>query len=272
MAGVTSLSDLLKISLFIIGYITYINGQGPPQMIQCTSQSNSCKCETPQGTIDLSPLASNDHNNPAFRDQPAPGTIDLFSWNPCYNFNEGSVQNVAVCQVQGGGAFFSLGTQESATFMTDQTKGLQIRYTADTLGSNTLRTSYVQLICNKDIDKQFTATGESPPASAQYYMAIESKYACPQGAPPPPVTTPRPSPGPSTPGGISIGTILCIIFIVVLVIYLIGGIAFMKFRGKEGAELVPNVGFWKELPLMVKDGGRFVVSKVKGKSTSYENI
>ena len=40
---------------------------------------------------------------------------------------------------------------------------------------------------------------------------------------------------------------------VVITVYLIGGVLFNNFaRGASGAELVPNVSFWKEFPILVK--------------------
>lgn len=41
--------------------------------------------------------------------------------------------------------------------------------------------------------------------------------------------------------------------LVLAVVYLIAGVLVMKFvKGAHGSELVPNVGFWKGLPLYVK--------------------
>lgn len=42
-------------------------------------------------------------------------------------------------------------------------------------------------------------------------------------------------------------------FFVFLVIYLVGGILFMRIaRGAQGAEMIPNREFWLELPVLVK--------------------
>jgi hypothetical protein len=45
---------------------------------------------------------------------------------------------------------------------------------------------------------------------------------------------------------------------VVLVIYLVAGILFMKYkRGATGKEVIPNVEFWSSLPGLIKVGGYF---------------
>jgi hypothetical protein len=42
-------------------------------------------------------------------------------------------------------------------------------------------------------------------------------------------------------------------FFVLLVVYLVAGILILRFgRGARGVEQIPNVDFWKELPLLVK--------------------
>jgi hypothetical protein len=51
----------------------------------------------------------------------------------------------------------------------------------------------------------------------------------------------------------------CVVFFVlfravsVLFLYFVVGVVFMKFvKKKEGAEIVPNIIFWKSLPVLVK--------------------
>ena len=42
-------------------------------------------------------------------------------------------------------------------------------------------------------------------------------------------------------------------FSVLVVVYIVGGVLFMKFaRGAEGKEVIPNVNFWSELPGNIK--------------------
>lgn len=65
-------------------------------------------------------------------------------------------------------------------------------------------------------------------------------------------------------GGLSGGWIFIIILVVVTFVYCAGGVAFMRYRrGAVGMEMVPNIGFWRELPGLVKDGCRFSFDKVR---------
>nr|KAG5700674.1 hypothetical protein BaRGS_015504 [Batillaria attramentaria] len=56
-----------------------------------------------------------------------------FSWNPCYPFDENRCAGVAGCQVVAWPRnYFSLGTQDSAEFVTaPDGHRLQIKYQAD---------------------------------------------------------------------------------------------------------------------------------------------
>jgi hypothetical protein len=64
-------------------------------------------------------------------------------------------------------------------------------------------------------------------------------------------------------GGISPGSVLLIIFFVLLVAYLLIGTLYMRFaRGAQGAEMIPNVEFWGNLPGLVKDGVAFAWRKI----------
>ena len=42
-------------------------------------------------------------------------------------------------------------------------------------------------------------------------------------------------------------------FVVLLFVYIVGGVIFQRYvRGASGKEVIPNVGFWEEFPLLVK--------------------
>lgn len=54
---------------------------------------------------------------------------------------------------------------------------------------------------------------------------------------------------------LSTGSVFCIIYFVVLLVYFVGGSAIMYFaRGARGVEVVPNYEFWCSLPGLVRDG------------------
>ena len=74
--------------------------------------------------------------------------------------------------------------------------------------------------------------------------------------------TPPSADGDSGCGG---GCAFLIIFFVGGFVYVAGTVAFYYVKeGKRGAELVPHKEFWKDLPLLCKDGAVFLVTKIKG--------
>ncbi|XP_072015464.1 uncharacterized protein [Amphiura filiformis] len=74
--------------------------------------------------------------------------------------------------------------------------------------------------------------------------------------------------------GLSAGSILCIIFSLAVVVYLVGGFIFSSLvQKKSGREAIPNYGFWIEVPGLIKEGATFSTSCVTGKGsrTGYED-
>jgi len=82
-------------------------------------------------------------------------------------------------------------------------------------------------------------------------MSADSAHACPGGK------------GPSGGGGkISVGTILCILLLLGVVVYIVGGIVYNVVR-KTG-KIFPNTDFWLGFPGLIKDGVMFIVNRGKG--------
>lgn len=65
-------------------------------------------------------------------------------------------------------------------------------------------------------------------------------------------------------GGMSFGSIMLIILVVVVPIYLVAGFLYnWKAKGvAPGVEALPNIAFWRELPSLVKEGFYFVKGKI----------
>ncbi|KPI92600.1 Cation-dependent mannose-6-phosphate receptor [Papilio xuthus] len=64
--------------------------------------------------------------------------------------------------------------------------------------------------------------------------------------------------------GRSFGSTLLIIFFSFVVFYLVLGICTKKFlMGATGIEVIPNLGFWTDLPNLVKDGWAFMINGFK---------
>ncbi|XP_075213007.1 uncharacterized protein LOC142319520 [Lycorma delicatula] len=72
--------------------------------------------------------------------------------------------------------------------------------------------------------------------------------------------------------GLSGGSLLVLIFIVLSATYFGGGILTLKLiRGAEGKEMIPNYEFWADLPYLVRDGVIFTLSGFQP-SPSYDRI
>ncbi|XP_041365730.1 uncharacterized protein LOC121380815 [Gigantopelta aegis] len=200
---------------------------------QCTPLT-SCSCRSPQGVVDLSPLVQHFGQSPRFKDvaSSGPGQQNyVYSYNPCFSFTEADTtgtqicNNVAICQLtRTMDKSYSLGTQSSAEFVTVPGSGLTIVYKATSVLHN-IRVSHVSLVCDPNTEASFTALGELPSGSMQYYFKLTSKYACPV---PDTTTTPAPPPPPSTATPaiwtietmtiIEGGILLCVIVLVVMAV------------------------------------------------------
>ncbi|KAK7488279.1 hypothetical protein BaRGS_00020438 [Batillaria attramentaria] len=232
----------------------------------CT-KTGPCSCEGPEGSIDLSPLDGK--GSPKYKDQPDQlGSGYLFSWNPCSAFSEASGCNsVSACQMASDqSASYTLGTQDTADFVTDATTGdLNLQYTASD-GTST-RTTIVTLVCDQTIpDGTLLVVGEA--TTLTYNFVLSSIHCCPSSGP-------GPGPGPnggSGDGGLSIGSILVIAFVSLLVVYAVAGVVIQVFlRKASGKERIPNYSIWSAIPGLVKDG--FVFTFTLGKKRgSYDNI
>ncbi|XP_041366427.1 uncharacterized protein LOC121381253 isoform X1 [Gigantopelta aegis] len=218
----------------------------------CT-KTGPCTCRNSKGTIDLSALASTS-GSPRFQDLAGIGQW-LYSWNPCVAFTEGSCSNVAACQTTTGKKkYYNIGTQDSATFNTDSTGKVTLSYSATQ--EKFTRTTSIGLICDNTQESALVFNGETPPSSGHFFFTLNSKHACIK---------------PDSKGGISTGSILCIVFFSVLFVYMVGGVAFQIFVRKEsGEKMVPNYVIWSALPGLIKDGILFTVTC--GKTGNYEKI
>ncbi|XP_038057286.1 uncharacterized protein LOC119728920 [Patiria miniata] len=218
----------------------------------CVKQDScTCKFDDGSGVISLSTLnTSTNPDVPSF-------SVTLgnykYGYNPCSNFSWLPTCNgVAVCQKSTNGQeTFDVGDQKTALF---NDAGTQITYQA-VVGVVT-KTTIVTLQCDTSASTAvLTATKEDPQNT--YHLNLRSNCACKNGC---------------LGGGLSPGSVLCIIFSVVVILYLVAGVLFLKFvRGAEGKELIPNYEFWKDLPHLIKDGVLFLAGGCKSDS-NYEQI
>jgi len=219
---------------------------------------NPCSCKSNEGVINLKPLDGTSTQASLQTADPLDPTGYQYFYNPCTDFSYAPAtpqcQAVLGCQYsQTYGFGYDIADHSTAKF--DVASGVVTLKMSSKAGDRYME---VKLICDKSMkNPQFTFLQENPQST--YKFSLTSEHACP-GA----------SGGGG--GGLSFGSVLCIILLVVVIVYAIGGYAFNTYkRGAEGAERIPNVAFWKELPSLVKDGFQFATSCGKSKA-AYDEI
>ncbi|XP_052260008.1 uncharacterized protein LOC127864390 isoform X2 [Dreissena polymorpha] len=232
---------------------------------ECIGQ-DQCSCQYSDGRgVYLNSLGHTD-GTPAFKDiKGDDGSV--YSYNPCYPFSEGGSAQVAACQTNTIEQSSDIGDQQTAQLGAGDS-GLEVGYTA---GRGLLTATTVQLVCDLHACKPIM-TAQGATGLNSFTLTLKTVCACPgacnEAGPLNPCTG-----GGGGGGGISGGVVFLIIFACLLLIYIIGGVSFMKFvRRAEGKELLPNYGFWSNLPGYIKSGTLFVISPCRKKSASYNSI
>ncbi|XP_072279938.1 cation-dependent mannose-6-phosphate receptor [Pyxicephalus adspersus] len=122
------------------------------------------------------------------------------------------------------------------------------------------RKAMVMISCNKNtLGDGFTIISEERNKSRDcfYLFEMDSSLACP----------PEES-------HLSVGSILLIVFAVLLAVYIIGGFIYQRFVvGAKGIEQFPNITFWQEFGNLVADGCDFVCrSRPRSSETAYRGV
>ncbi|KAH7817913.1 putative Autophagy-related protein 27 [Monocercomonoides exilis] len=159
-----------------------------------------------------------------------------------------------------------LSTEEPGFFPDD--KGIILNY--EYRGEYWNRTAELDFKCSK--------SEKSPFATLISNNRIIIEWNHPQGCP-----KSKPDPNPDNPNDpnkkkdskkkLSFGSIMLIIFSVLLVVYFAAGIPLMHFAFKKsGLEMIPFIGFWKCLPGLVIDGVKFCLSPCIKSKGGYTNV
>ncbi|XP_068671560.1 uncharacterized protein [Montipora foliosa] len=230
-----------------------------------------CKCRTDEGVIDLWKLAGTGSDVPRFKGitfkvADETGTAEM-RWNPCnsWSVKPASLKNnfcidIAVCYISDK-VYVDIGEQNTSDYSYDETStscALTLKGKPITKESKSPHTQ-INLQCspNEEGRLEFVRIQQKD-ENFKAFMSLHTKYACLKS-------------------GLSTGSILIIIFICMLVVYLVAGLLFNKYsKGASGKELIPNVNFWTDFPLLVKDGIIFFFECCKRacsrKQSSYESI
>jgi len=122
------------------------------------------------------------------------------------------------------------------------------------------RSTDIQLVCNMTAPKPFWVKSATL-SNCKYSFELHTCYVCDS-----------PCSGSNNSLGFDIGWLLIVIVFSLFIVYLIiGAVVKWKVYNAEGLELIPNWGFWSDLPLLIKDGVFYLVGLVTG-NTSYAKV
>ncbi|CAG0891665.1 unnamed protein product [Darwinula stevensoni] len=128
------------------------------------------------------------------------------------------------------------------------------------------RQTQIFLTCNTST--WLEVQGEMPPGSRKYLMYLHTPCVCSCQAHSTQTRERAGNLGATESGGLSIGSILVIVFFVGVILYLIIGMIILRVvRGAEGWEMIPNRNFWMDFPGLMKDGVVFVLGGCRAEST-----
>lgn len=223
--------------------------------VVCNARKDGCSCvfNDSSGILDVSSLSNTD-GTPRFKDVVGSDNR-TYSYNPCGPFALGNCSDAAVCQVsRDGRTSTQTGDAGTARWLVLDNYTVTIFYEhLDQGPSPTDRQNFVTYLCDPTADSA-TMTMTGGDGTQVYYFTVVSKCACPNGC----------SGNPSGPGKLSGGSVLLIIFVVLVALYLLGGAAYKRTRyGSAGLGMVPNIDFWRSIPVMIKDGCLFLTCQLK---------
>ncbi|KAK6166104.1 hypothetical protein SNE40_022870 [Patella caerulea] len=144
--------------------------------------NSTCSCNNADGYIDLHPIANN-NNTPHFSNV-TDGYNHVYSFNPCYGFDEGSVcQNAAICQLDTTANKYNvIGYADTVRSVSSSMYGLMFKYSSTT---DMPQTAYVVLVCDATKEGELQFVQEDP--VNEFYFYLYSTHAC---AIPPAPTSP----------------------------------------------------------------------------------
>ncbi|XP_020625256.1 cation-dependent mannose-6-phosphate receptor-like [Orbicella faveolata] len=238
---------------------------------------DECSCRKSNGKV-ISLRQIDGGTTPAFinvKDATPSQTMIDYAWNPCTKFNLGTgCENALMCQEDTATHERYTCASTVANFNVDKDGTTYIIYQSVLFGTKGYeRRLQIGLKCNESkFPGEVTSVLEDLVASvSDFSTTFTSKCACDDGCP-------------LDSGGLSAGSILLIVFFVLLIVYVIGGILINKYKfGVQSMpEMCPNYQFWAGVPSLIKDGIVFTCGSIKSgcsslcqkcnKNNKYENI
>lgn len=234
---------------------------------------NACRCVFPSGlAIDFSELGlRNDWFIVAVE-----SNVQLF-FHPCSDLKFGPdsvasnecLSGTSVCLFNSlTNAYTNLGRANETSFANED--GLYAPVYLQYKHEN--RTTTFRILCDTDSNNvNNTRVTLSPGSTDNNHLKLEltSAAACPANRAPASFAAEAVGDG-----GLSTGSVLCILFFVFLGVYFVGGaVALRLLRGATGREMVPNIDFWTALPELIKDGVVFSLNGCRARPANiYDSI
>ncbi|XP_078041105.1 uncharacterized protein LOC144472181 [Augochlora pura] len=225
-----------KFVVFALVILTFVCGE---TFSECNKITN-CSCAFPDGLgYDLTqlngsrPLITRDNKN------------YTFYFHPCENIplttNESSEcfkgKGVSMCLVnENNHSSISLGTVEETTMIVYPEKS---KKQSSLFLQHTNYNTTVEFVCCKDCVTRLVA--DETMNIQEHHLLLVSPHVCELQV--------------LEVHKFSIGSILVFIFFSLCGVYFIGGALTLNLlRGATGLEMIPNHGFWKDLPSLVREG------------------
>eukprot|EP01121_Diplochlamys_sp_Union-15-3_P015857 TRINITY_DN5309_c0_g1_i1.p1 TRINITY_DN5309_c0_g1~~TRINITY_DN5309_c0_g1_i1.p1 ORF type:complete len:274 (+),score=45.23 TRINITY_DN5309_c0_g1_i1:81-824(+) len=164
----------------------------------------------------------------------------------CKASNAGACQSWDDFMTSGSQACLGTSTPTNVTAL-DDGQGVEFTYLNGDAYRAVSRVTYVKLKCDKGKDWGTVVFDDSQQANLRFSITILTSRACgvTGGA-----------------SGLSPGSVILIFLLIVVVLYLVGGVLFNKFKKQAtGVEVLPNVGFWKSFFGSVKDGALWIKNR-----------
>ncbi|GAB1600219.1 uncharacterized protein LOC115215234 [Argonauta hians] len=160
----------------------------------------------------------------------------LYVWTPCQSFicNDGVQQTICKSNLVLGSTV-NLGSLNSTKFSISE-ENIVLTYEDPSKTS----TSSIKLLCDKRISQNFSLIKNIDVIGhSSYAFELRSNSFCFDHS-------------------LSTGTIICIVFLCVVILYLVLGTVINKFvRHATGLEVIPNVSMWKSCAGYIHDGFLF---------------
>jgi len=208
---------------------------------------DTCSWTSPAGNhYDLSGLSSSTDYFLPKKSQPG------LNWDVWINicrpvFTQVCGSGAAGCQQWSATGNAAMGLANTLSFAPGNETGGRFGVKLEYVGGLESRQMEIQFICLEGQVGTPVFSNEAP--THKYNFIWSSKYGCPVP--------------PSGKGGLSGGAIFLILFICVVFVYLVGGIAFNAgIRKQRGVEMIPNLEFWVTVPGLVKDGCMWTFNKI----------